>query len=406
MRWWLTATLFTAVLTVPAGAFAQETRAEAIARQRAEKAAQLKPYEAGRIEKALLFLEKNNPLTKIAPVNGFYVEYGYTGKPVGSGVGLGAGWRHDLFDRNARIVIEAGQSLRAYRKARGDFSLPRLVDEKFELGVEASYDYHPQEDFFGPGFSSELANRTNFLYKSPAFEGRAMIKPRPWLNAGVRLGWLDVSIDRGTDSRYPSTEDLFGDAAAPGLLAQPGFRYNDLFTTVDTRDQPGNARSGGYYGIVWRHYSDTDLHQYTFDRVDVDLQQFLPIFDKKRVVAARVRVKAATAGDGQTVPFYFQPTLGGSDSLRSTVDYRYRDLNVLSVNLEYRWEAFSGLDMALFSDFGSVAPRFSELEFAGFRGAYGLGFRFNTYKAVFLRIDLAGGGSEGLQVFTKFSKSF
>jgi hypothetical protein len=406
MRVWRTAILALALLTSAPSALAQETRAEAIARQRAEKAAQLRPYAPSTLEKTLLYVEKSNPLAWLAPRNGFYLQYGYTGKPVGSGVGLGGGWRHDLFGGKARAVLEAGQSLRSYRMVRGDFSLPRLLDERLELGLEANYEYHPQEDYFGPGFSSRREDRSNFLYKSPAIEARAMIKPRPWLNAGVRLGRLDVTVDRGTDDRYPATQDLFAETVATGLLEQPAFTYNDLFATIDTRDQPGNARAGGYYGVLWRHYRDADLKRYTFDGVEVDLQQFLPIFDKKRVIAARVRLQTTTAGEGQAVPFYFQPTLGGSDSLRSTIDYRFRDLNVLAINLEYRWEAFSGLDMALFSDFGSVASRVQDLEFAGVRGAYGLGFRFNTYKAVFLRIDIAGGGSDGIQLFTKFSKAF
>jgi outer membrane protein assembly factor BamA len=140
--------------------------------------------------------------------------------------------------------------------------------------------------------------------------------------------------------------------------------------------------------------------------VDVDAQQFLPIFDKKRVIALRVQLLTTTAEAGQEVPFYFHPTLGGSTSLRSVSDFRFRDRNVLAMNVEYRWEAFSGLDMALFSDFGTVAPRVSELEFADVRAAYGVGLRFNTYKAVFLRLDVAGGGSEGIRTFLKFSKAF
>jgi hypothetical protein len=62
--------------------------------------------------------------------------------------------------------------------------------------------------------------------------------------------------------------------------------------------------------------------------------------------------------------------------------------------------------MALFSDFATLAPRLSDLEFAGIRGAYGIGLRFNTYKAVFLRLDVAAGGSEGIRMFLKFSEAF
>lgn len=385
---------------------AQETRVEALDRQRAEKAAQLQPYQPEKLEKLLLWVEENDPLTTIAPYNGFYVQYGYSGKPVGSGMAIGGGWRHDLFDRNARVIFEAGHSLRGYRMARADFSLPWLADERLELGVETAYRHHPQEDFYGLGFATTRGNRVSFRFRAPEVQTRAIVKPRDWLQGGVRLGWMNVSVGSGTDDRYPSIEERFTDASAPGLTAQPAFRYTDLFATIDTRDQPGNAREGTYLGALWRRYHDLDLGRYDFDSVDVELQGFVPIYDKKRVLAARLQVWATTAGDGDEVPFYFRPTLGGSTSLRSAADFRFRDRNAAVLNVEYRWEAFSGLDMALFSDFGTVAPRFSGIEFSRLRGAYGVGLRFNTYKAVFFRLDVAAGGSEGIRTFLKFSKVF
>lgn len=406
MRPWRIASAILTILAVPICADAQETRAEVVERQRAEKSAQLKPYQPTGLEKTLQWVEEKNPLRILAPRNGFYIQYGYTAKPVGSGIGIGGGWRHDLFDRNARLVFEAGQSVRSYRMLRADFSLPRLLDDKLEVGLDASYDYHPQEDFYGLGQSSSVDDRSNYLYKAPSLEGRAMFKPRPWMNAGIRYGWLDVAIRPGKDQRYPSVDDLFSEAEMPGFAAQPSYLYNDVFATFDTRDEPGNARAGGYYGVLWRHYEDNDSSLYTFDRMDIDLQQFLPIFDKKRVVAVRMRLVATREGEGHEVPFYLQPTLGGSNSLRSTGDYRYRDRNAFYSNVEYRWEAFSGLDMALFSDFGTVAPRVKDLRFTSLLGAYGIGFRFNTYKAVFFRIDIAAGGPEGVHLFTKFSQVF
>ena len=403
----LTLVLTLALSCCATSAMAQvDTRTELLIQKRAEKAAELEPYQPTRIEKALLFLESSKPLQKIAPHNGFFIEYGYTGKPVGSGVAFGGGWRHDLFDRNARLVLEAGQSFRGYRMARADLSMPRLLDERLEVGVETSYHLHSQEDFYGLGFDTHRAERVNFRFRAPEFQGRLMVTPVRWMNAGVRLGWMGVDVGPGTDDRFPSIEERFTDADAPGLLAQPDFSYTDVFTTLDTRDQPGNARQGSYLGVLWRRHNDLDLDRYSFHQVDIDAQQFFPIFDKKRVFALRVQLLTTTANDGQEVPFYFRPTLGGSTSLRSASDFRFRDRNVLASSFEYRWEAFSGLDMALFSDFGSVAERVGDLEFADVRGAYGIGLRFNTYRAVFLRFDVAAGGSEGIRSFLKFSKNF
>lgn len=385
---------------------AQETRADVLSQQRAQKAVELREYEPKRIEKALLWFEEKDPLTMIAPHNGFFIQYGYRGKPVGSGIAFGGGWRHDLVNRNARVVLEAGHSVRGYRTVLGDFALPRLLDDRFEVAVQASYRHQPQDDFYGLGFATSPDDRVNYRFRAIDVHGRLMVKPADWLNAGVRAGRMNVAVGSGTDNRFPSIEERFADSSAPGLLEQPNYTYTDLFATLDTRDQPGNARDGVYAGVLWRRHDDLDLGRYSFDSVSVDVQHFLPVYDKKRVFAARFRLMATTARDGHDVPFYFRPTVGGSDSLRSVGDFRYRERNAAIVNFEYRWEAFSGLDMALFSDFATVSPEFAGLEFADIRGAYGIGFRFNTYKAVFLRLDIGAGGSDGIRTFLKFSKAF
>ena len=297
---------------IPAVTFAQDSRTATLEKLRAEKAAAVKPYRPGKIETALLFIERTDPLRKIAPHNGFFVEYGYSGKPVGSGMGASVGYRHDLFDRGARVDVEVGGTLRRYRMVRADFSLPSLAAGRFELGVEGIDHHNPQEDFYGLGAASLDSNRVSFLFDLRTVEGRAVVKPGGGLRAGVRVGRANTAVGGGRDARFPSIEQLFDDATAAGLARQPDFSYQDLFVTLDRRDQTGNPRAGGYVDVKWRHYSDLDFDRYSFRVFDADLQHFFPIFDKKRVFALRGRMIAATAGAGQLVPFYLQPTLGGS----------------------------------------------------------------------------------------------
>jgi hypothetical protein len=400
------AVLAMAIIAGSGSAFAQETRAAVLEQQRAQKTTELKPYEPSKLEKFILEAEEGKLRRLIAPHNGFFVEYGYTYKPVGSGMGFGGGFRHDLFDRRARLELEAGASFRRYQMFRVDFSLPRLAHEHLELGIEGNYKRHPQEDFYGAGMSSLKADRVSFLYKGREIQGRAVVMPRSWLQVGTRVGHLAPAVGSGTDDRFPSIEARFDDFAAPGLVAQPDFMYGEAFATVDYRDEPGNARAGGHYSLSWRKHSDRDLARYSFDAVNLLLQQFVPIFDKKRVFAFQAGVNGTSAADGHEVPFYMQPTLGGSRTLRSVADYRFRDTHALWMNVEYRWEAFGLLDMALFTDWGKVASRGSDLDFSGLKHAYGIGFRFNTAQAVFLRIDIATGAGEGMRTFFKFSKAF
>jgi outer membrane protein assembly factor BamA len=395
------------LLGASATAGAQETRQEALEQARSAKAAALEDYTPKKLEKWMLWVEDAEPFKKIAPHDGFYLQYGFKWKPTGGGVGIGGGWRHDLFDRNARLVLGAGISTRNYQMLQADFSLPYLLQDRLELGVMGVYRHNPQEDFWGVGLDSLKDNRVSYKVDYTHYEGRAIVRPVPWYEVGARFGHLDGKIGRGTDSRFPSIEDTFDDASAPGLAQQPDYGYAEVFTTVDYRDQDDNARDGGFYSLSWREYSDLDFDRYTFRAVDLVAQQFFPIFDKKRVFAVQGRLQSAAVeeGAGQQVPFYFKPTLGGSTSHRGYNDYRFRDDAVVYINAEYRWEAFSGMDMALFSDWGTVAPNIGRLKLANVTNAYGIGFRFNTAKAVLFRVDIGFGG-EGIQTFFKFSKAF
>jgi outer membrane protein assembly factor BamA len=397
-----------ACVLAPAVLRAQDTRESVLEQERAERAKKLSAYEPGKLEKAMLWVEKVDPAARLAPHDGFFVQYGYRWRPVGAGMGLGAGWRHDLFHRNARAVVGAGISMRNYQMLMADFSTPYLLDNRLEFGVQARYRHNPQEDYWGIGPDSLADDRVSFLAEYTDFEGRAIVRPTPWLEGGTRFGRVNTSLGEGTDSRFPSIEERFTDATAPGLAAQPDFAYTELYGAVDYRDQDNNARDGGLYSLAWRTYSDRDLDHYSFRSVDLILQQFVPIFDKKRVFAVQGRLQSASAdaAAGEQVPFYFKPTLGGSTSHRGFNDFRFRDDAVVYLNAEYRWEALTGLDMALFSDWGTVAPSVERLRFSELENAYGIGFRVNSYKSVWLRLDIGFGGGEGVRYFFKFSKSF
>lgn len=392
------------LITIPAAA--QDTRAAQLERERAEKAKQLKPYKPGKLEKWVMRAEEGRIRRMITPHNGFFAEYGYTHRPTGGGIGFGGGWRHDLLDRQARAELEAGITFRNYYMFRGDFSLPRLADERLELGIEGVYRHQPQDDFFGLGPDTTEEMRANFLSKGTEFQGRAILTPRNWLQLGSHFGSLSTKLDSGTDDRFPSIETMYNDTQAPGLLAQPDYLYGDVFGAVDYRDEPGNARSGGYYVVSWRTYNDSDLDRYSFHEFDAHLRQFFPIFDKKRVFAIQTQLTSTTPRSGHEVPFFMQPTIGGSHEVRGLKDYRFRDRSIFHFNVEYRWEAFSALDMALFSDFGTVAPRVSDLDFGALKPSYGIGLRLNTPSNVFYRVDIATGAGEGWHFHLKFSNAF
>jgi hemolysin activation/secretion protein len=100
-----------------------------------------------------------------------------------------------------------------------------------------------------------------------------------------------------------------------------------------------------------------------------------------------------------------QPALGGSEDLRGYRPYRFRGDNMLVMNAEYRWEVFSGLDMAVFADAGKVAMKKSDLIATNLETSVGFGLRFHERDKTFLRIDV-GFSHEGFQVWVKFTDVF
>ncbi len=387
-------------------ALAQSTRQETLEKQRAEKAKNLRPYEPGKLESTALYLEDSHLLEKLQGPNVIFPVFGLGGDTQGGGFAGGVLARHRVFGDHGSIRGLAAISIRNYQLVSGQLVFPDLAQDHLELGIGARYRHFPRVGFFGEGPDSLEEDRTSFLFEAVDYSGWATVRPVPWFEIGTRIWAIrSLKIGSGTDSRFPSTEESFDDAQAPGLSVQPDYLQADGSVEIDYRDQPGNARSGGLYRVDWSKYTDQDLDQYSFRRVEAVIQQYVPIFDKKRVFAFRANLISTEADSGQLVPFYFQPTLGGSRFLRGYTNFRFRDQNLFLLTGEYRWEAFSPLDMAIFYETGKVAPRWEDLSFKNLRNDYGIGFRFNTFRAVFLRMEIAR-GDEGLRVFASFSNVF
>ncbi len=392
---------------LPGLAVAQQTRAELLEQQRAARAGELHPYEPGKIEKALLYVDEKRLIERWGQrLNGPYPIIGdFT---TGSGLALGIGYRHTL--PGARMLefdTSVIGSTKAYKAVNFEVLAPRLFGGVLELrGATRWWDY-TQEDFFGLGESSR-ADRADYRYEAFTANGSARINVTPWFSFGEEFGYLRPIIRDGTDDRFPSVEEQFTDEEAPGLTRQPRLVYTRTFVDFDYRDQPGNTRAGGRVLLQVGTGRDQDpSREFSYRRTDLEILHVFPIFDKKRNFA--VRFSAAHVdplnGDGR-VAFFLSPTIGGSRTLRSYRALRFRDATYVLFNAEYRWEAFSGLDLALFWDGGDVGTVLEQIRLDEFKTGWGFGLRFNTNKNVLMRIDVGLGGPEGARLFWKFSPVF
>jgi outer membrane protein assembly factor BamA len=157
--------------------------------------------------------------------------------------------------------------------------------------------------------------------------------------------------------------------------------------------------------VALTRLDDRDLRQFDFYRVDISLQQYVPLPDRYRLVALRADGVFTNPDAGQSVPFYLQPTLGGSSQLRGFRESRFRDQNSVLVSAEYRWEAWWALDPAIFIDAGMVAPSRQGLSLRETEVGYGIGFRFHSNRAFIARLDLAF-SREGFVPLLRFEHVF
>ena len=203
------------------------------------------------------------------------------------------------------------------------------------------------------------------------------------------MSYMQPKIASGTDSRFPSTEQVFDPATIPGLTAQPDFLRNDAGAAFDWRDNPLHPKAGGRYGVELSDFRDQNLDAYSFRRVAVELQQYVPLPNRYRTIALRAAAVMTDPRAGSDVPFFYQPTLGGARELRGFREFRFQDRNSLALTAEYRWEASWLLDGALFVDAGKVAATRSDLTLRALDVSYGFGFRIHSNSAFTARLNLA-----------------
>jgi outer membrane protein assembly factor BamA len=202
-----------------------------------------------------------------------------------------------------------------------------------------------------------------------------------------------------------STDQQYVPAQTPGIQQQTNYLKGGGFLECDWRDQKGDPTRGGRYRAEYDKFSDRDVGAYSFYELNLDAQQYIPLFDGKRVIALHAATWLTDTNSTQAVPFYMQPTLGGPDDMRGFRPFRFYDNNAELIQGEYRWEASSTLDLALFADGGKVFNDWQQWNYHNIEGSFGFGVRFKMQNSVGLRID-TGFSHEGFQVWFRVANPF
>jgi hypothetical protein len=164
-----------------------------------------------------------------------------------------------------------------------------------------------------------------------------------------------------------------------------------LVFTRDTRESTWYPRSSSFHQLRATLYDGFFGSDFEFLNVTVDLRKYTPLF-RRHVLALRV----LGVGTTQTPPFDLMPQLGGDRLLRGYFQGRYRDLDLVALQAEYRLPLWWRIGGVVFGAAGQVAPRLEAFQLGQFHGSAGFGVRFLVARAeqINLRADFAWGVDE------------
>src|SRR5438552_613637 len=250
-------------------------------------------------------------------------------------------------------------------------------------------------DFFGLGPNTIGAGRSFFGMRETIIGSNAVwpVAKTGRLNLSLRgeVNGRFVNIRGDHSESSPSIEQLYSPATAPGLATQPGtVQFGE-----GLRIKPAlfNDFLRLNYLVNFQQFVASNSI-FSFRRFTADLSHEIPLYknvasqapketngpdecgtditklacptfrstsrNRQGTLGARLLISKSIASGGSVVPFYFQPTLGGSDingspSLSSFQDYRFRGPNLLLLHESLEHSLWGPLGFAFMADQGKVA---------------------------------------------------
>jgi hypothetical protein len=373
------------------------TRTAAIEQSQAEKAATLTPYVPNRGER--LGARIQNVLTGEGRHFYPFFESAYSG----GGFALGAGYLRHVSPYNF-LDVRGSYSVAGYLRTEAEFVAPRLFHRRGHLSLLGGYRDATQVKFFGRGMDSSPDARVNYAFERPYVSGMLTVRPtRRYLTLRGGLEWTRWSL-KPASGRFPSIETVFPPGTLTGVGARTTYLHTQATVGFDSRPSAGYARRGGFYGVTGHDYKDRD-DVFGFRQIDYEAIQHVPILRETWALSFHALVRTTADRNGQSVPFFMLPTLGGSSSLRGYTSLRFRDENSLLLQAEWRIMASRFLDTAVFYDTGKVVSHRSELDFEGLVHNWGFGIRFHGPVSTPLRFEIAH-GDEGFVFVASTSSAF
>jgi len=389
-------TLLATLAMTPQALTAQESRAAIIAAAQAEKATRLAPRVPSAAERLLVGLSGS----LVEQPSGFfpYFDSVYSG----GGFTLGGGYRLYTGDRT-NVALAGLYSIKSYKLIEATTSSRGHFEGRLDFDGRAGWRDATQVSYYGLGIESTLDDKVAFRLQQTYAGADVTVRPHPVVVFRAGATFEDYTVKAPSGS-LPSVEDVHTSVTAPGVGVDPTYVHTAVSAGIDWRPAADYARRGGLYAVTHHAFMDRD-ETYSFNRLDADLVQHIPILRETWVISMRGALRTTT-GDDDQVPYFLLPALGSGSTLRGYGSWRFRDRHSALTSGEFRWIPNRlAMDMAIFYDAGMVAPELDQISFGSFVSDYGFGVRFHGPLTTPLRIEIAR-GREGTRLVFAGSSAF
>ena len=324
------------------------------------------------------------------------------GGPAGFLVG-GALYDNQLFGSTHRARLEGLYGASDTFELQGEYQAPGLFGDNTELAFVANFFSQPEDEFFLGGNSSAPSDESQFFREQFDATLRAAYRPGP-LEVSVDLLFEHVEAQEDTST----LGQRLIDANPPGFDQTLNSLTPRATLTLDfTRGAP-RTHAGTKLSLQADYTHDLEGERFRYGRYVAQVEQYLPvaIFPNSRRLALRARLEQVEPlFEGEAVPFYQLPRLGGSRTLRGYRFDRFRGDGSVLFSAEYRYPIWRLWDAVLFADGGQVFESFDQVAVSEFQWSYGGGIHLLSPKGLTFRFEVAH-SEEGLQAILTVDPSF
>jgi len=253
-------------------------------------------------------------------------------------------------------------------------------EEKYIIKGEARYRNFPDR-FYGVGNRTSLDANEFYSYDLITMKILGLRRIGDRIFAGVDYQITNFyNVKKETDGQL-----IKGDI--PGSFGGLNSGVGLVFT-IDRRDNVFNSHKGMFLELSSYFYHNYLGSDFVFNNYNVTYNKYFPLKDKHTLAVQFV----GNFNTGQT-PFYNLSPVGGDEILRGYAKNRYRDLNFMGTQAEYRFPIWWRLGGVTFAGVGDVFNSMNDINYKYLKFSYGAGLRLNLNKKenVNIRVDYGFG---------------